>query len=41
MFLIQMGMVPQDVCMETIRLIGEHVIPYFRAREEPAAAVGG
>ena len=30
MFLIQMGTVPQDACLETIRLLGEHVIPKFR-----------
>jgi alkanesulfonate monooxygenase SsuD/methylene tetrahydromethanopterin reductase-like flavin-dependent oxidoreductase (luciferase family) len=37
MFLHQMGMVPQDVCLETIRQIGERVIPHFRALErEPA-----
>jgi len=30
MFLIQMGTVPQEACMESIRLIGEHVIPAFR-----------
>lgn len=28
--LIQMGTVPLDVCMETIRMWGEHVIPHFR-----------
>lgn len=28
--LIQMGTVPLEVCMETIRMWGEHVIPYFR-----------
>jgi alkanesulfonate monooxygenase SsuD/methylene tetrahydromethanopterin reductase-like flavin-dependent oxidoreductase (luciferase family) len=30
MFLIQMGTVTQEVCLETIRLIGEHVIPEYR-----------
>nr|WP_206323805.1 LLM class flavin-dependent oxidoreductase [Streptomyces sp. HNM0574] len=30
MCLIQMGTVPQEVCMETIRQWGEKVIPYFR-----------
>ena len=30
MCLIQMGTVPQDVCMETIRQWGEKVIPHFR-----------
>ena len=33
MFLIQMGTVPQDVCLETIRNIGEHVLPHFRNLE--------
>lgn len=31
--LIQMGTVPQDVCLETIRSWGEHVIPHFRRKE--------
>ncbi|MFD2469030.1 LLM class flavin-dependent oxidoreductase [Amycolatopsis silviterrae] len=31
--LIQMGTVPQEVCLETIRNWGEHVIPHFRAKE--------
>jgi alkanesulfonate monooxygenase SsuD/methylene tetrahydromethanopterin reductase-like flavin-dependent oxidoreductase (luciferase family) len=31
MCLIQMGTVPQDVCMETIRQWGERVIPHFRS----------
>jgi alkanesulfonate monooxygenase SsuD/methylene tetrahydromethanopterin reductase-like flavin-dependent oxidoreductase (luciferase family) len=30
MFLIQMGTVPQTACLETIRLLGERVIPRFR-----------
>jgi alkanesulfonate monooxygenase SsuD/methylene tetrahydromethanopterin reductase-like flavin-dependent oxidoreductase (luciferase family) len=30
MCLIQMGTVPQDVCLETIRQWGAHVIPHFR-----------
>jgi alkanesulfonate monooxygenase SsuD/methylene tetrahydromethanopterin reductase-like flavin-dependent oxidoreductase (luciferase family) len=30
MFLIQMGTIPQEVCLETIRNIGAHVLPYFR-----------
>jgi alkanesulfonate monooxygenase SsuD/methylene tetrahydromethanopterin reductase-like flavin-dependent oxidoreductase (luciferase family) len=30
MCLIQMGTVPQEVCLETIRQWGEHVIPAFR-----------
>ncbi|MFF5972641.1 LLM class flavin-dependent oxidoreductase [Streptomyces sp. NPDC012769] len=33
MCLIQMGTVPQDVCLETIRQWGEKVIPHFRALE--------
>ena len=30
MCMIQMGTVPQEVCMETIRQWGENVIPQFR-----------
>jgi alkanesulfonate monooxygenase SsuD/methylene tetrahydromethanopterin reductase-like flavin-dependent oxidoreductase (luciferase family) len=30
MFLIQMGTVPHEVCMESVQLIGEEVIPRFR-----------
>jgi len=30
MFLIQMGMVPQEACLETIRRLGDEVIPKFR-----------
>ena len=30
LFLNQMGTIPQEAMMETIRNIGEHVIPYFR-----------
>src|SRR5688572_27043306 len=30
MFLIQMGTVPQDACLETIRQLGERVLPKFR-----------
>jgi alkanesulfonate monooxygenase SsuD/methylene tetrahydromethanopterin reductase-like flavin-dependent oxidoreductase (luciferase family) len=30
LFLNQMGTIPQDAMMATIRNIGEHVIPYFR-----------
>lgn len=30
MCMIQMGAVPQDVCMETIRQWGESIIPKFR-----------
>lgn len=32
MFLIQMGGVSQEACLETIRNIGEHVIPHFREK---------
>jgi alkanesulfonate monooxygenase SsuD/methylene tetrahydromethanopterin reductase-like flavin-dependent oxidoreductase (luciferase family) len=32
MCLIQMGTVPQEVCMETIRQWGEKVIPHFRSK---------
>ena len=32
MFCFQMGTVPQEVCMESIRLIGEQVIPKFAQR---------
>ena len=32
MCLIQMGTVPQAVCLETIRQWGEHVIPHFRTK---------
>jgi hypothetical protein len=30
MFLIQMGTVPQDAAPETIRQLGQHVLPRFR-----------
>ena len=33
MFLTQMGTVPQKAALETIRLIGEEVIPYFNGRQ--------
>ncbi|MFI8964606.1 LLM class flavin-dependent oxidoreductase [Streptomyces sp. NPDC053493] len=36
MCLIQMGTVPQEVCLETIRQWGEKVIPHFRALEAAA-----
>src|SRR5712692_8690629 len=39
MFLIQMGTVPQDACLTTIRNLGEHVLPHFRAREAADAPV--
>ena len=32
MCIIQMGTIPQAVCLETIRQWGEHVIPHFRAK---------
>lgn len=32
MCLIQMGTVPQEACMETIRIWGEQVIPHFRKK---------
>jgi alkanesulfonate monooxygenase SsuD/methylene tetrahydromethanopterin reductase-like flavin-dependent oxidoreductase (luciferase family) len=32
LFLMQMGTVPHEAIMETIRNIGEHVIPHFRAK---------
>ena len=32
LFLFQMGTVPNDVVIETIRNIGERVIPHFRGR---------
>jgi hypothetical protein len=35
MFLIQMGTVPQEACLETIRSLGARVLPRFR---QPAAA---
>jgi hypothetical protein len=34
MFLIQMGTVPQSACMATIRNLGEHVLPHFRALDQ-------
>ena len=34
--LIQMGTVPQEVCLETIRHWGEEVIPHFRAKRARA-----
>jgi alkanesulfonate monooxygenase SsuD/methylene tetrahydromethanopterin reductase-like flavin-dependent oxidoreductase (luciferase family) len=30
MFLVQMGTVPHEACMETIRRLGEDVLPHFR-----------
>ncbi len=37
MFLMQMGTVPQEKIMESIRLIGEQVIPHFRGGDYAAA----
>ncbi|HXA33477.1 MAG TPA: hypothetical protein VNV87_14585, partial [Acidimicrobiales bacterium] len=37
MCLIQMGTVPQEICLETIHNWGEKVIPHFRDRATPAA----
>ena len=39
MCLIQMGTVPQEACMETIRQWGERVIPHFRRRDGRAPGV--
>jgi alkanesulfonate monooxygenase SsuD/methylene tetrahydromethanopterin reductase-like flavin-dependent oxidoreductase (luciferase family) len=33
MFLVQMGTVPQQVCLETIHKLGTEVIPHFRRAE--------
>ena len=33
LFICQMGTVPQDAQLQTIRNIGEHVIPHFRAMD--------
>jgi alkanesulfonate monooxygenase SsuD/methylene tetrahydromethanopterin reductase-like flavin-dependent oxidoreductase (luciferase family) len=30
MFLIQMGTIPQEICLQTIRNIGVHILPHFR-----------
>ena len=32
LFITQMGTVPQDIQMQTIRALGEHVIPHFRTQ---------
>jgi len=32
LFLVQMGTIPHEISMETIRNIGTHVIPHFRAK---------
>jgi hypothetical protein len=36
LFLVQMGTIPHEVTMETIRNIGKYVIPHFRAKAEAA-----
>ncbi len=36
MFMCNLGGIPQDAMMETIRNIGEHVIPHFRVNERQA-----
>lgn len=36
MCMIQMGTIPQEVMLETIRQFGQHVIPHFRAKEKAA-----
>jgi len=36
LFICQMGTVPQQAQLETIRNLGERVIPHFRGRERPA-----
>jgi hypothetical protein len=38
MCMIQMGTIPQEVMMETIRQFGTYVIPHFRAKEKAAAS---
>jgi alkanesulfonate monooxygenase SsuD/methylene tetrahydromethanopterin reductase-like flavin-dependent oxidoreductase (luciferase family) len=38
MCLIQMGTVPHEICMETIKVWGEKIIPYFREQRQRAAA---
>ncbi|MFT4054043.1 MAG: LLM class flavin-dependent oxidoreductase [Novosphingobium sp.] len=38
LFLVQMGGIPHEKIMETIRNIGEHVIPHFRAQQPTAIA---
>ncbi|MFI7009536.1 LLM class flavin-dependent oxidoreductase [Streptomyces sp. NPDC050145] len=37
MCLIQMGTVPQEACLETLRQWGEKVIPHFRDTERPSS----
>ncbi|MDB5395346.1 MAG: class flavin-dependent oxidoreductase [Rhodospirillales bacterium] len=36
LFLVQMGTIPHEISMETIRNIGKHVIPHFRAKAAAA-----
>jgi alkanesulfonate monooxygenase SsuD/methylene tetrahydromethanopterin reductase-like flavin-dependent oxidoreductase (luciferase family) len=38
LFLVQMGTVPHEASMTTIRKIGEHLIPYFRKKHAAKAA---
>ena len=38
LFLFQMGGIPHEAIMETIRNIGEKVIPHFRGLEQAEAA---
>lgn len=38
LFLFQMGGIPHDIIMETIRNVGEKVIPHFRAQEAGSKA---
>ena len=38
LMLMQMGTVPHEACMETLRHMGETVIPYFREKEKKAQA---
>jgi alkanesulfonate monooxygenase SsuD/methylene tetrahydromethanopterin reductase-like flavin-dependent oxidoreductase (luciferase family) len=47
LLLVQVGRMPHAAIMDTIKLIGRHVIPYFRnvepagvAQEQSAAAAG-
>ncbi len=41
MCLIQMGTIPQELAMETMRQWGEKVIPHFRAQDEMEVSVSG
>jgi len=38
LFLFQMGGIPHEIIMETIRNVGEKVIPHFRAQEAGSKA---